>query len=846
MIQIFFSIGFKRSSGQNLLNIIIILVFVAILYGCEQVRENLPWNPVQEMYTENSWRNRPFDTNWKFFRGEIAGAELPEFNDSIWRTLDLPHDWSIEDLPASADTFPDLDPSRVGPFTPASEGGLSTGFVVGGTGWYRKTFSLNPDDLDKIVYVRFDGVYMNADFWINGHHLGNHPYGYTSFYYDITSFLNQPGEVNTFAVEVKNIGENSRWYSGSGIYRHVWLDVVNQVHITTWGVDIQTIRAEKNSAEIKLNLSIKNTKENDTPVTIKTQLISSEGEQGVLNETTSILAAGKLQKIQQSIIIPEPKLWSADIPNLYLAEISILEKNTVVDQYVTTFGIRTLHFDPENGFRLNGEKILLRGGNLHHDNGPLGAAAIDRAEYRRVELMKSFGYNAIRTSHNPPSPQFLDACDLIGILVMDEAFDMWQEPKNQQDYHLYFDEWWQRDLESMILRDRHHPSVIMWSIGNEIRERADSSGLALTKKMIQLIKNIDITRPVTEAICRFWEYPGRPWEDTYPAFELLDITGYNYQWQNYEADHNLHPEWIIAGTESVVLEADDNWNKVKQHEYVIGDFLWTGMDYLGEASIGHAVLSNEDDNFLLDWPWFNAYCGDIDICGFKKPQSYYRDVVWGLSKIEMNVHTPIPDGLEEKVSFWGWPDEWPNWNWKGYEENPLQISIYSSCDSAQLLLNGRDMGFQTTSPQNKYIARYSVPYESGELKALGWTDGNVTDSTILKTTGPPTSIRLTPDRQKIRADINDLSYVTVEVLDEDGFRVTDATVSITFQIKGEGRLAGVCNGNPKDMKSFQTPVVDTFRGRCLVILRPSGQSGTISLMATADELESNTIEIQTM
>ncbi len=841
MTSTFFYFRFSKSqklSGLFYFGVILASLMILIECGPRKTQESL--TPIQYMYKQNSRRNRPFDTNWKFYRGDIAGAELPDFDDYSWRILDLPHDWSIEDLPTSADTFPDLDPPRVGPFSPASEGGLSTGYVVGGTGWYRKSFVMDAEDLDKIVYIRFDGVYMNADCWINGHHLGNHPYGYTSYYYNITSYLNSPGELNTVAVQVKNMGENSRWYSGSGIYRHVWLDVVNRIHIAPWGVNIQTVRIQNQLAELSLSMSIINSGESVKPLIIQTRLISTEGQNDMEYEKEVIIPAGETVNTVQAIMVSEPKLWFTTDPNLYLAEISVLEDGIPVDQYVSTCGIRTLEFDAENGFRLNGEKILLRGGNMHHDNGPLGSVTIDRAEYRRVELMKSFGYNAIRTSHNPPSPQFLDACDLNGMLVLDEAFDMWREPKNPDDYHLYFDEWWESDLESMVIRDRNHPSVIMWSIGNEIRERADSSGLALAGKMKALIKGMDTSRPVTQAICSFWDHPGRSWQDTYPAFELLDVAGYNYQWQKYEPDHERYPGWIMAGTESVVTEAFDYWNQVEQQEYVIGDFLWTGMDYLGEASIGHSILSNEASDFLLEWPWFNAYCGDIDLCGFKKPQSYFRDVVWGLSKIEMNVHRPIPEGLDERVSFWGWPDEWPNWNWDGHEGKPIQISVYSSCDSVQLTLNRKNLGFRKLS---KYQVKYTIPYEPGELKAFGWINGTIADSTSLTTTEPPTIIRLTPDRSEIQANLNDLCYVTVEVLDQNENLVPDAIIQIQFEIQGEGHLAGVGNGNPRDMKSFQTPAVKTFRGRCLVILQPSGQPGSIQLSASADGLRSATVDI---
>jgi beta-galactosidase len=832
----------KKSEIFTVTSYYLIIFLLVISAGCKPEEKEIPADRVRYMYELNSNRNRLFDTNWKFFRGDVAGAELPDFDDYSWRVLDLPHDWSIEDLPPTADTFPDLEPPMAGPFTPASEGGLSTGFVLGGTGWYRKAFLMEPEDIGKIVYVRFDGVYMNADFWINGHHLGNHPYGYTSFYYDISAYLNPPGELNTLSVQVKNIGENSRWYSGSGIYRHVWLDVVDPVHVKTWGVDVQTKKILDQQAELDLLVEIRNSSERDVNAVIETRLIHPDVPGGISSISETFLAKGQNGKVIQSVSVDNPKLWSPDDPQLYLAEVTVSVDDNPADKYVTTFGIRTLSFSPEDGLLLNGKKVLLRGGNMHHDNGPLGAAAIDRAEYRRVELMKAFGYNAIRTSHNPPSPQFLDACDQLGMLVMDEAFDMWQEPKNPQDYHLYFDKWWERDLRSMILRDRHHPSVIIWSIGNEIRERGDHSGLVIARNMIDLIRKIDTSRPVTQAICRFWDHPGRPWEDTYPAFEQLDIAGYNYQWQKYESDHKLHPDWIMAGTESIVMEAFDNWKPVKELDYVIGDFLWTGMDYLGEASIGHAVLNGDEEGNLLEWPWFNANCGDIDLCGFKKPQSYYRDVVWGLSRIGMNVHRPVPAGMEEKISYWGWPDEWPNWNWPGQEGKPIAVSVYSSCDSVQLNLNGQDFGFK--SPV-KNIARYMIPYQPGKLMATGWIAGNPVDSIIHTSTGDPNRIELIPDRSEISADLNDLAFVTVQILDLEGKLVTDANIPVQFRIEGEGRLAGVGNGNPTDMKSFQTPAVHSFRGKCLVILQPATHPGKIKLTATAEGLEPGYLEVIT-
>lgn len=836
---------FNKYFIRNPVKLIYFILLPFLMWqSCQVPGPGEPFNPVRYAHEQNSSRNRPFDNDWKFYRGDIPGAENPSFDDSKWRLLDLPHDWSIEDLPATADTFPAVDPPMTGPFTPASPGNISTGFVLGGTGWYRKAFILHEKDIGNNIQVRFDGVYMNADLWINGFHLGNHPYGYTSFFYDITPFLNPAGETNILAVQVKNNGRNSRWYSGSGIYRHVWLDVRNPVHIGTWGVHIMTTQVSDTGAVIKISTSIKNTLDTISNLTVKTRLISPDGEPGEYFNNHTTLFPNEEGLYGQTIIISKPELWSLDKPSLYLAEVTVLLENKEVDRHVTPFGIRDIHFDAGNGFQLNGKNVLLRGGNMHHDNGPLGSATIDRAEYRRVEIMKANGYNAIRTSHNPPSSQFLDACDQLGMLVLDEAFDMWQRPKKPQDYHLYFDDWWQKDLSSMVLRDRNHPCVIMWSIGNEVNERADSSGLKLAKKMYDLIKTIDDTRPVTEAICGFWDHPGREWGDTAPAFKILDVGGYNYQWRQYEPDHDLFPQRIVAGTESIVLEAWENWNQVKNHSFVIGDFLWTGMDYLGEASIGHAVQVKKGETFNKGWPWFNAWCGDIDLCGNKKPQSYYRDVVWGRSKIEMMVHAPVPEGYIEEVSYWGWPDEWKNWNWKVGRGKAMQVSVYSSYPEVLLELNGKEVGRKDISPEDKMTAHFEVTYVPGQIKAIGLEHGKRGDSTAIETTGRPVAIRMEPDRNSIHTDRNDLCYVSVELVDDQGRRVPDADNRLDFEVSGEGELAAVGNGNPTDIKSFQNPHVKSFRGRCLVILRPLGLKGSINLNARAAGLAGSGLEIK--
>jgi beta-galactosidase len=539
--------------------------------------------------------------------------------------------------------------------------------------------------------------------------------------------------------------------------------------------------------------------------------------------------------ISQTVSVSHPQLWSPESPYLYHAETDILQGEKNIDHIVTDFGIRSISITADKGFLLNGKSIKLRGGCMHHDNGPLGSATIDRAEERRVELLKKFGYNAVRTSHNPPSQQFLDACDRLGIIVIDEAFDMWERPKNPQDYHLYFDTSWKKDIDAMVLRDRNHPSVVFWSIGNEINERADSSGLVIAKRLRDEVKSLDSTRPVTEAICFFWDHPGYKWDTTAAAFALLDVGGYNYQWKEYENDHAKYPERVMMGTESFPREAFENWQQVEQHPYVIGDFVWTAMDYLGETGIGHATTDGKT-SFAMTFPWFNSWCGDIDLIGGKKPQSYYRDVVWNRSKLEMLVHAPIPEGKTETVSYWGWPNELPSYTFPGAEGKTLQVHVYTRYDTVRLVQNGKIIGEQSASPETKLTATFNINYEPGALKAIGIKNGKAVDSVLLKTAGKPVAIRLVADRRNIKASPNDLAYVTAEVIDAKGNLVPDAEVPLDFNIDGNASIIATGNANPSDMESMQQPQHKTFQGKCLVIVRPDGKSGKVTLKATGNGL----------
>lgn len=540
-------------------------------------------------------RTISFDSGWRFMKDSLINAANPDFDDSKWRTLDVPHDWSIEDLPGQ--NGEDI----IGPFDKSAVDKMSSGYTVGGVGWYRKSFTTKAEDKGKIFYLQFDGVYMNSDVWINGKHLGFHPYGYTPFYYDITSYLNQAGQQNVVAVRVKNGGLNSRWYSGSGINRHVWLTVVNPLHTDiAGGIYITTPEVSESSADVRLVTSLVNDGSSDEETVVKTQIINASGKVVANATSESKVVSGQTAEVVEDLKVLSPELWSIETPVLYTARVSLVKDEKETDVTETQFGIRSIKIDAQNGLTVNGKPVDMIGGCYHHDNGPLGAASIDRAEERKIEILKKYGFNAIRTSHNPPSPALLDACDRLGMLVIDEIFDMWENPKKEKDYHLYFREWWKKDVDSWIKRDRNHPSVIMWSIGNEIREAADTSGYRIATNLTGEIRSLDPTRAITEAMLGMGagSAPGRTrWDDFETHLELLDVTGYNYAFSRYESDHEKYPERVMVGTETNPPFALENYELVKKLPYVIGYFVWTATDNIGEAGVGLPQLRdiNEPD-----------------------------------------------------------------------------------------------------------------------------------------------------------------------------------------------------------------------------------------------------------
>ncbi|MGA8939102.1 MAG: sugar-binding domain-containing protein [Acidobacteriaceae bacterium] len=783
------------------------------------------------------------DFGWRFSLGDPAGAQDPNFDDSSWRTINVPHDWSIEGVP---------DPKNLS--------GSGGGYFPTGVGWYRKTFRVPRTWESKRVSVEFDGVYMDSTVYLNGHALGTHPNGYTSFAFDLSPYL-VLGRTNVLAVRVDNSKQpNSRWYTGSGIYRHVRIVVTNPVHIAHWGVFVTTPIVTAAHAEVVLHIRVANEATTATDVAVETSIISRSGITVATARSLNPLANGQNTAIDQTISLPNPDLWSPQTPHLYRAVTRVIQRGKVVDEVATMFGIRSLAWSANGGLMLNGKPIKLHGGSVHADNGPLGAAAFDRAEERKVELLKAAGDNAVRTAHNPPSPAFLDACDRLGILVLEDSFDVWETPKVKYDYARFFDDWWKRDLDSMVLRDRNHPSVIMWAIGNEIPEAWTPAGAPIAKKLSDEIRSLDSTRPITEA------FPGATYTaNTDAVFAKVDIGGYNYNLAaNQAKDHARVPSRIMLTTESFPSDAFEQWQLARNKSYILGDFVWTSMDYLGESGIGawgegtpkQASQAEQMGRFMKvfttkmgengqgpfngkappaspmfpGYPWFGSYCGDLDITGFRKPQSHYRDILWnGGDRVYAAVRLPEPDGKKIFAIGWAVYPSIASWTWPSQEGKDLQVEVYSRTDQVRLYLNGKIIGEAPTGLEQQFRAVFTVPYIPGTLKVEGVRNGQVVAETTLTTAGAATALRLTPDRSRIAADGEDLSFVTIEAVDSTGHYQPNADNEVQLAITGPGVIAALGTGDTKNPEPYQSDHRRLFNGRALVVIRSTGRRGEITL-----------------
>lgn len=766
---------------------------------------------------------------WRFKLTDASGFRWEKPDYSTWRLLDLPHDWSIE-LPRDAKNI----------------SGSTGGYFTMGTAAYQKTLTPGDDWRGKKIFVEFEGVYMNAEIYLDNHFIARHPYGYTTFQVDLTPYLDFT-RPNSLRVLVDNSHlPNSRWYSGSGIYRPVWLIVAEPVHVAQWGVSVSTPQVSAEHASVSIGVQVENESDAEKTVRVKTRIVAADGSTVSSLEGESIIDNGSRHTFQFEAAVYHPKFWSVESPNLYRAETEILVDGKIVDTESTTFGIRSLEFSAEKGFLLNGVPILLKGGCVHHDNGILGAASYARAEERKVEIHKASGFNAIRCAHNPPAPAFLEACDRLGMLVIDEAFDCWRDGKNNGDYHVAFIDWWQRDLESMLYRDRNHPSIIMWSIGNEVLERdGTGGGYEIAKMLAGHVRAIDPTRPVTLAICASWR--GDAWTVMDETFAALDIGGYNYAWKEYRPDAAHLPRRMMVGTESFALEAFENWQAVEEIPAVLGDFVWTSLDYLGEAGIGRVHFDGEHFPFVGAYPWHQANCGDLDLCGFKRPQSYYRDTLWfNAPRLHIAVHPNYPADKTPGVTLWGWQDVRHSWNWAGHEGETFKVEIYSNCDEVELFLDDVSLGRKPCSRAERFRADFEVAYRAGTLRATGTISGKPVTEQILATTSAPAQIRLTADRAVLRADGADLCYITVEVTDIAGRVHPDADNNIFFTVKGAGKLLAVGSANPVSEEMYVGNQRKVFRGRALVVVKAGDEPGEIHLTAQADGLGGAEIVIRTV
>lgn len=784
-------------------------------------------------------RKSLFDRNWRFYQGDMINAESASYDDSAWRTVDLPHDWSIEPLE-------NQEPDKVvGPFSRESVGGFATGQTVGGKGWYRKTFIISPEDAGKRHELYFEGIYNQSEIWVNGQKVYYNVYGYTSFRVDITPYCKPTGQKNTIAVKVINEGKNSRWYTGSGIYRHVWMIRTSPSYIEDWGTYIRTDSLDKTQAFIALSTTVVNGDAEKGEYTVNINLISPKGKVVSTASAPAQMTSGNKCEIPFTMTVKKPQLWSTETPELYTANISLWKNKEKKDELSIPFGIRTLRFSTENGFELNGVQMKLKGGCVHHDNGLLGAAAFDRAEERKIQLLKQNGFNAVRTSHNPMSESFMSACDRLGMLVIDEAFDQWRMKKNPEDYHLYFEEWSGRDIRSLVLRDRNHPSVIMWSIGNEIRERIAESGLKIAEDLKKEILKYDHTRPVTAGVNKYWDKGRKNMISLEKAFRHLDVAGYNYMWRFYEEDHTQYPERIMYSSESVANEASQNWDKVEKLPYVIGDFIWTAIDYLGESGIGNSTEIDPKENVhqFMGWPWFNGWCGDIDLLGVKKAQSYYRDILWRNRKISMAVEVPVSEGKIRKVSFWGWPEESLSWTFPGMENKTMKVNVYTRAPKVKLYLNDSLIGEQETN--ELYKTFFKVPYQAGKLTAVEVNENGKGDSVTLETTGKPFALKLTADRTKLKAHGQDLSYLLIELVDKKGNIISHHDRKIQISHKGTGKIIGSGNASPTDMASFGSLQPMLFKGRAMVIVRSGYEPEKMELTVSSEGVQPATITLKT-
>ena len=801
-----------------------------------------------------------FDAGWKFHRGEAEKAGEPGFEAASWRTVSLPHDWAIEPDPTAK------GPKSENVFDPDSPAHAGGGYLPGGVGWYRKSFTLPAAAKGRRVFVEFEGVYMESDVWINGQHVGMRPYGYSTFEYELTPHLTYGGQPNVLAVRVNAPLPSSRWYSGAGIYRHVWLTQTDPVHVAHWGTYVTTPKVSAEAATVRVETQVLNQADRDVDIEVRSIVRDPAGATSTASAQARGVKAGATLTALANLELKEPKLWSTETPTLYSVVTLVLVDGKVVDLVTTPFGIRTYEFTKDRGFLLNGKRVPIQGVCQHHDQGCLGSAAYDRAIERQLEILKAGGCNAIRTSHNPPAPKLLELCDRMGFVVMDEAFDTWNRPKEKFDYGRLFLEWHDRDLSDLIRRDRNHPSVILWSIGNEIPNIASKEGAEWAKKLAAICKREDPTRPVTSAC-------NNP-DGTVKAgsVDSLGVFGINYNLGRFDAyrdryllfssesastvssrgAYNLDQRdgkvGIMPARRNQVTEYDlfvPDWAdhaehmllKLSESPWIAGEFVWTGFDYIGEPTPFY-------------WPSVVSYFGFIDLCGFPKDRFYLYQSRWS--------EKPMVHIL-------------PHWNWAGWEGSPIPVWCYSNADEVELFLNGKSLGRKglkdTPQPvtftdqrrgmmtRNKYLRpggktpkplhfAWDVPYQPGTLRAVARKGGTVVAEQTVHTAGKPAKLVAAADRAQIEAGGQDLSYVTVKVVDEHGTVCPDADPLVRFAVDGPATLIGVGNGDATSHEDFIADHRKAFHGLVLGVVRAGEKAGSAIVKVSAEGLAPAEVKVE--
>ena len=754
------------------------------------------------------------DADWRFIVADVNGAERVEFDDTAWRKVDVPHDWSIE-----------------GPFDQNNPTRGAGGFLPAGIGWYRRHLVLPKEYTGRRVFVEFDGVMANSEVWINGQSLGKRPFGYVSFRYELTGHLRLgDGQLNVLAVRADNSGQPaSRWYTGAGIYRHVRLFVTDPVHLGQWATFVTTPQVSADRASVRVQTSVQNQSKADREVSIRVILIGPDGKQAQTAQTKpQTVAPGKTADFARDLNVKNPWLWDLDKPHLYRAVTRVMAEDTAIDEETVTFGIRRAEFKADTGFWVNGRNLKIKGVCLHHDGGGFGAAVPLRVWERRLERLRQFGTNAVRTAHNPVAPEFLDLCDRMGFLVMDEFFDCWTMGKNPFDYHLFFNEWSKIDARDTIRRDRNHPSVILYSVGNEIRDtpKADLAK-SILKGLVEACHENDPTRPVTQGLFR----PNVSHDYDNGLADMLDVIGTNYRDLELLTAWKARPTRRIIGTEQ--RHDRSTWLACRDNPQHSGQFLWSGVDYLGEAR---------------DWPLVAAGSGLLDHTGTPKPVAFERQswwssqpMVYAVRRIARSAATPADPGFaplaQRQVLF-------PDWTPQNTEAHEETVEVYSNCQEVGLFLNDKALGLKPRNADDS-ARTWQVAYEPGSLKAIGKNAfGQVVAAYELRTAGRPAKIVLTPDRTSISPAWDDVSHVEVAVVDDKGVLVPTAADLITFKITGPGVIAVVDSGSIASHEPFQATQRQGFQGRCLAVVKATGGAGRITLTATADGLTETSVTLE--